>query len=168
MEILRKDRAVREYELELVHKTGRPVSISVTCHLCPDKKGGLSGVEGLFRDISERKKAYRVKKFLASIVESTDDAIIGKELDGTVISWNPAAERLYGYSANEMIGRPKPDYPCRSPFAYGIHREQDQGRGIGCGRAKIGSGRWWITSRSEFTAAPGIPGGGLSGEILRS
>jgi len=46
------------------------------------------------------------ERFLASLVESCDDAIIGKTLDGTIISWNAGAERLYGYRASEMIGRP--------------------------------------------------------------
>jgi PAS domain S-box-containing protein len=44
--------------------------------------------------------------FLAALVESSDDAIIGKTLEGIVVSWNPAAERLYGYSAEEALGRP--------------------------------------------------------------
>ena len=43
---------------------------------------------------------------LAAIVEASDDAIVGKTLEGIVTSWNPAAERMYGYAAAEMIGRP--------------------------------------------------------------
>ena len=53
----------------------------------------------------QRRHTEAVSAYLASIVESCDDAIIGKTLDGTVVSWNPGAERLYGYRAAEMIGR---------------------------------------------------------------
>jgi two-component system, cell cycle sensor histidine kinase and response regulator CckA len=53
----------------------------------------------------ERRQAEAIAAYLASIVESCDDAIIGKTLEGTVVSWNPGAQRLYGYSAAEMIGR---------------------------------------------------------------
>jgi len=53
----------------------------------------------------DRRQAEAISGYLASIVQSCDDAIIGKTLEGIVVSWNAGAERLYGYSAEEMIGR---------------------------------------------------------------
>lgn len=68
-----------------------------------------SGEEKFFtvilRDITERKKNEVLKNRLASIVEYSDDAIISKDLNGVIKSWNWAAEKIYGYSANEMIGK---------------------------------------------------------------
>ena len=61
---------------------------------------------GVNLDITERKRAEEVRSHLAAIVESSDDAIIGKTLDGAIVSWNPGAERIYGYKAEEMVGRP--------------------------------------------------------------
>lgn len=59
-----------------------------------------------FRDITERRQAEMASLRLAAIVESSDDAIVSKSLDGIVTSWNAAAERLFGYTAEEMIGQP--------------------------------------------------------------
>ena len=58
------------------------------------------------RDVSDRERAQQELLRLASIVRSSDDAIIGKTLDGIISTWNPAAERIFGYSEAEAIGQP--------------------------------------------------------------
>jgi PAS domain S-box-containing protein len=75
---------------------------------------GLSPIraaEGVFTlasiiDITERKRAEGIERQMAALVESADDAIVAKNLDGIISSWNPAAQRLLGYRAEEMIGQP--------------------------------------------------------------
>lgn len=69
------------------------------------KEGEFIGLAGSCVDISDRKKVEEASYFLASIVESTEDGIIGKRLDGTIISWNASAERIYGYTADEVKGK---------------------------------------------------------------
>jgi PAS domain S-box-containing protein len=61
---------------------------------------------GIVQDVTTRKAAEEASQKLVAIVESSDDAIISKDLKGTVTSWNPAAERMFGYTAKEMVGRP--------------------------------------------------------------
>jgi len=61
--------------------------------------------ESIRRDLTERELEEAHLRQIAAIVESSDDAIIGNTLDGTITSWNPAAVRIYGYSATEAIGR---------------------------------------------------------------
>lgn len=61
---------------------------------------------GIVQDVTARKAAEEASQRLAALVESSDDAIVSKDLKGIVTSWNPAAERTFGFSAKEMIGRP--------------------------------------------------------------
>jgi PAS domain S-box-containing protein len=68
--------------------------------------GGRKLFTVILRDITERKQADEVRERLAAVVESSDDAIIGKTLDGTINAWNPGAEKLFGYSSSEALGKP--------------------------------------------------------------
>ena len=91
-------------ELHARRKDGTEFPVDVT--FSPLETGGETLVSGFIRDITERKRAEDLASHLAAIVETSDDAIIGKSLDGTIVSWNSGAERLYGYTAEEVIGRP--------------------------------------------------------------
>jgi PAS domain S-box-containing protein len=90
----------------LLSRTGQeaPIDDSAAPIQLPD--GQIFGVVLIFRDITEQRQAEHARGWLASIVESSEDAIIGKRLDGTITSWNPAAARLFGYSPEEIIGQP--------------------------------------------------------------
>jgi PAS domain S-box-containing protein len=90
----------------LVAKDGTERPIDDSAAPIRDSEGEVLGVVLIFRDVTERRRAERERFQLASIVESSDDAIIGKSLDGTITSWNRGAEKLYGYTAAEVIGKP--------------------------------------------------------------
>ncbi len=90
-------------ELPGVHKDGHELALEIS--FAEFKRDGKQLFTGIVRDISERKRAEESQRWLATIVESSSDAVIGKTLDGVVLSWNEAAEKIYGYTAAEAIGR---------------------------------------------------------------
>ncbi|MDD1674754.1 MAG: PAS domain S-box protein, partial [Methanomicrobiales archaeon] len=66
---------------------------------------GQKGITIVMENVTELRHLQEMQAFLASIVESSDDAIIGKTTDGTIVSWNQGAQQIYGFSAGEIIGR---------------------------------------------------------------
>lgn len=109
-ELAAKMRAVEEqghcrWESEHLRKDGTlfPVFVDVTS-VCDDE-GKLLYRAAYVQDISEQKEAEAAHARLASLVQSSDDVIVAEGLDGTVLDWNHAAERVFGYSASEMVGR---------------------------------------------------------------
>jgi len=71
-----------------------------------DDSGRLIGAVNLLVDISDRRAADRAAQRLSAVVDSAEDAIVAKDLSGVITDWNGGAERLFGYSADEVIGKP--------------------------------------------------------------
>lgn len=89
-------------------RDGRSFPALVTGTPIMDEDGRLTAVIRVSNDITERKQAAETMRRLSGIVESSGDAIISRDLDGSITSWNEGAEQLYGYSAEEAIGRDVP------------------------------------------------------------
>ena len=95
---------IARFEAIRRHKNGSLFPIELSIAPVRDDSGTIIGASSIKRDISERRRALETSSRLAAIVESSDDAIVSKALDGTVLTWNAAAERMYGYQAAEIVG----------------------------------------------------------------
>src|SRR6266403_6187111 len=105
-DVLRTGVSVRQQEVHIERPDGLRGVALVDIEALKDSDGNIVGAVNCFQDITERKRSEEAALRLAAIVESSDDAIVGKDLDGIVTTWNGGAERIFGSLAEEIIGKP--------------------------------------------------------------
>jgi PAS domain S-box-containing protein len=102
---VRRGHGVDHYETVRLRKDGTRVDVSLTISPIISANGEVIGVSKIARDVTDRRRLESVGQHFAAIVASSEDAIASKDLNGIVTSWNGAAERMFGYSASEMVGK---------------------------------------------------------------
>jgi len=96
---------VDHFETMRVAKDGTQIPISLSVSPIMDGNGTIIGASKIARDISEKKKNDEKTATLAAIIDTSDDTIVSKSLNGIIKSWNKSAERMFGYTEEEMIGK---------------------------------------------------------------
>ena len=93
------------YELRLISKDGSPYWALISAKPLFDNAGKFKGVLGMLTDITKRKKAEEALKKQAALIDLSPDAIITRQLDGTISFWSKGAQSLYGWTSQEAIGQ---------------------------------------------------------------
>src|SRR5262245_274784 len=101
---IRRGERIDHFETIRLTKDHRRIDVSLTISPVRDATGRIIGASKVVRDITEQKRARAAQAYLAAIVESSDDAILSKNLDGIIQSCNARAEQLFGYTSSELVG----------------------------------------------------------------
>jgi PAS domain S-box-containing protein len=144
---IKEKRAVRGMEAVAERPDGTRVPFEPYPTPIFDSDGDLTGAVNMLIDITDRKRAEQAKQHLSAIVEFSGDAIISINLHGIIQSWNAAAERIYGYTVREAIGKSvdmlippdRPDESRKSSIASGAASISTTTRPCGCAKMEPSS-----------------------------
>jgi PAS domain S-box-containing protein len=112
---------IQHHETSRRRKDGTHFDVSLSISPVRDASGRIVAAAGFARDISELRRTFEAAQHMAAIVENSDDAIVSKDLDGKILSWNDAATQMYGYTAEEAL-----DQPIDIVIADGPERRQEE------------------------------------------
>jgi PAS domain S-box-containing protein len=117
---LRRGEHIATFETTRIHKDGHPIDLSISISPVIGRGDVVVGASVVAHDITQHKATQNALIDLRALVDASDDAIIGKTADGTIVSWNTGAEKVYGYKSEEALGRSisiliPPDHPDELP-----------------------------------------------------